>query len=483
MAPVLGLRKAQHQIASAGSRQRRVWNESRRRKRDKAAGVYSEEQCQELAQGRFEVKYTANKTLYIRNKTEVVGIKCKVDRATRFDGKTFIIKTIPGRPSHMVGNGVSPCPSEIHVMNDLRRRKDFVQMKEYFILPDNMYSIVMEDAGDDWKDLKAHIQSVKGLINEDDAMIITKNIIKAVDKLHRVGYRHNDIKEANILVNINTLKIKLIDFGSTSLFDKTPIPCSKFRGTPTHKAPEINRSSQTTVDPEKAEVWALGTIFCKLLLNIDCSMRLNKDGTIQYATAEMIEEACDNVICSVEARSCLQKMLEHDPQKRISFDDAMRLPIFSSHRKKPEEVPIVELPTASLKRNRKDSKFDDDDDDGETNINVSTFRSKKVKTSKPDCTIPKVNSPVPVSDKVASQLPKAPQQLPALPSTCKGGKEKSVDEDKEEEDVIIILPSPESTAATHSIYSSTTNSRKRKSADDDADEEDVIASRPVKTAK
>ena len=43
-----------------------------------------------------------------------------------------------------------------------------------------------------------------------------KNIADAIDSLHSIGYSHNDISLGNIMMNLKTLDVKLIDFGISS---------------------------------------------------------------------------------------------------------------------------------------------------------------------------------------------------------------------------------------------------------------------------
>ena len=47
-------------------------------------------------------------------------------------------------------------------------------------------------------------------------------ILKAVDFCHKNGVVHRDVKDENLVVDMETMQIKLIDFGSASLLRTEP---------------------------------------------------------------------------------------------------------------------------------------------------------------------------------------------------------------------------------------------------------------------
>ena len=93
---------------------------------------------------------------------------------------------------------VQSVPGVIRLYDFFERRNSFV-----YILERPSHSI----------DLFDHITKM-GTLTEDVARGFLRSIINTVTRCHRLGVTHRDIKDENILIDLETGRLRLIDFGS-----------------------------------------------------------------------------------------------------------------------------------------------------------------------------------------------------------------------------------------------------------------------------
>ncbi|KXS16582.1 Pkinase-domain-containing protein [Gonapodya prolifera JEL478] len=104
-----------------------------------------------------------------------------------------------------------------------------------------------------------------GPFGENEAQVVFYQLVEAVAFLWERGWLHRDVKDENVVVDVETLEVRLIDFGSANqlptahgraIFDK-------FFGTMTYASPDVLRGG--AYDGEKQEVWSLGIVLYCLL--------------------------------------------------------------------------------------------------------------------------------------------------------------------------------------------------------------------------
>lgn len=84
-------------------------------------------------------------------------------------------------------------------------------MVDYFEDHDSFY-IVMERP-EKYIDLFDYI-SEKRIMSERSARFLFRQVVEAIQYCMSVGVLHRDVKDENILIDLKTSQIKLIDFGS-----------------------------------------------------------------------------------------------------------------------------------------------------------------------------------------------------------------------------------------------------------------------------
>ncbi|CAD8105742.1 unnamed protein product [Paramecium sonneborni] len=152
-------------------------------------------------------------------------------------------------------------------------------------------------------------------INEDEAKILFRQISDAVYYMHQQDICHRDLKFENLLIDYNTRKIKLIDFGySIKIQGKQTCSC----GTPQYMAPELVKKG--TYD-QSVDIWACGVILFKIVTGVfpfrgNSEKDLNKKiclGKIEYPS-----------FISPLVKQLISGMLRVDPKERLSIQEVQQ---------------------------------------------------------------------------------------------------------------------------------------------------------------
>merc|ERR1712073_273490 len=204
-------------------------------------------------------------------------------------------------------------PTEVALMQQVENIEGVIKILDY-IDDTECYYIVMEKINS--KDLFDFITD-EGPLPENFAKGMFSEIVQTVIQCRDSGVLHRDIKDENILVDLKSFNIKLIDFGSGCEHDYQEEPdkvFKEFRGTRVYSPPEWILDGE--YQASSLTVWSLGILLYDMLC-----------GDIPYTT--------DREICSGklvwhtklgltgEARDLIKQCLNIRHQNRISLDSIL----------------------------------------------------------------------------------------------------------------------------------------------------------------
>lgn len=159
------------------------------------------------------------------------------------------------------------------------------------------------------------------MLSETIAAHFMKQILSGVAYCHSKNIVHRDLKPENLLLDNDSPDaiLKIIDFGTSKIFDSKSRMTQKY-GTAYYVAPEVLRKDYN----EKCDIWSCGVILYILL-----SGKPPFYGKNDSEILEKIQRGYYNMNGKVwtrtssQAKDLIQKMLQMNPNSRISAQEAL----------------------------------------------------------------------------------------------------------------------------------------------------------------
>jgi calcium-dependent protein kinase len=200
---------------------------------------------------------------------------------------------------------------------------NIAKILEIFDEEDKLYLVEEQCKGGDLFDYIIN----NGSLSQRDAAVIMKEILGMLSFIHGQNIVHRDIKPENLMFlqdnDLNSLK--LIDLDTMCIVDEGT-KARELYGTPYYIAPEVLAKKYDS----KCDVWSAGVILYILLTG--------QPPFSGFTDAEILSKVKDEEVAydeafwsdKVEAKAFLQKLLNKNPEERLSASDALQDPWFEA---------------------------------------------------------------------------------------------------------------------------------------------------------
>uniref|UniRef100_A0A8C9XZM4 non-specific serine/threonine protein kinase n=1 Tax=Sander lucioperca TaxID=283035 RepID=A0A8C9XZM4_SANLU len=209
---------------------------------------------------------------------------------------------------------VGPVPTEITLLQRLAEvgvHSSVVRMLDWFEMKGRGFLLVLE-CPPHAQDLFDFITE-RGPLPECLALRFLRQIVEGLRFLHAHGIVHRDIKDENIVVDTQTLDVKIIDFGSAAPLKETPY--SEFNGTRVFSPPEWIVSQTYKAVP--LTVWSLGVLLFDMVCG-DIPFQRNRD--IISAAPVFTRQV------SKDCQSLILWCLSYRPKERPTLEEILSHP-------------------------------------------------------------------------------------------------------------------------------------------------------------
>lgn len=235
------------------------------------------------------------------------------------DNKPVIVKFIPKeKTKNWLMINQKKYPAEILLHKAVHEIQGIIHIYDYFENDDH-WILVMERLRN-CQDLFDYLEgSDRGRLTESSAKKFFQQLVQINLAMLKKGVIHRDLKSENILVDLDTQSLVLIDFGASAIYKSSTSYYSDFHGTKQYKSPEYILKRRYTGVP--STVWTLGV----LLYDMIC-------GSLPFESEDEItgQKLVLKSHLSSELKHLIQRCLSQNPERRPSLETLLEHPWFKS---------------------------------------------------------------------------------------------------------------------------------------------------------
>jgi len=195
------------------------------------------------------------------------------------------------------------------------QHENIVHLHEYVVNDEGLYLIMEYVDGDP---LDTYLDKVGGSVEEDLAIEITLQVLRACDHAHKNGVVHRDIKPGNIVIDKNGV-VKILDFGIAKIVNEEVSKLTKTGlhiGTVYYMAPEQVKGEEITF---QTDIYSIGVSLYQMIT----MKNPYKEMTTEFQIfKKIVEEPLPDVRVlapdsTLYINKVIQKATRKDPSKRF----------------------------------------------------------------------------------------------------------------------------------------------------------------------
>ncbi|CAF0907578.1 unnamed protein product [Adineta ricciae] len=228
------------------------------------------------------------------------------------DNKPVVVKFIPKeKTKNWLMISQKKYPAEVLLHKAVHEIQGIIHVYDYF--ENAQHWILVMERLRNCQDLFDFLESTEsGHLSEATARKFFQQLVHINLAMLRKGVVHRDLKSENILVDLESESLVLIDFGASAICKSSTSYYSDFHGTKQYKSPEYITKKRYAGIP--STVWTLGV----LLYDMVC-------GSLPFESEEDItgHKLVLKPHMSASLKNLIQRCLAQNPDRRPSFESLL----------------------------------------------------------------------------------------------------------------------------------------------------------------
>ncbi|CAF1634013.1 unnamed protein product [Adineta ricciae] len=225
------------------------------------------------------------------------------------DNKKVVVKFIPKeKTKNWLMVNQKKYPAEVLLHKAVHEIQGVIHVYDYFENAEH-WVLVMERLIN-CQDLFDYLEaSDQGRLNEATAKKFFQQLVQINLAMLRKGVVHRDLKSENILVDLDTQSLVLIDFGASAIYKSPVTHYSDFHGTKQYKSPEYILRKRYRGVP--STVWTLGVLLYDM---VNGGLPFENEAEITGHKLVLRSHI------SADLKNLIQRCLAHNPDRRPSLE-------------------------------------------------------------------------------------------------------------------------------------------------------------------